>query len=456
MESVRKAPYLLAFVFVVTPFAHLMLPYSHIPVSFIILSLMLATADKQALHVTLVIGLVSLAAQIFILSRIDVPMNLIHLGALLGTLALFLLNDQTLQQSIKKYRQKNLEMDMTQASSKLLREMIKRTIDLETSREAADQIVHLLSRHYAFDACTLFLTNQDHQLTVKATTASGDDYEGLEAVARARFEEARHTGRASVYKEGESIAKCLHSVKRGISDSYFCLIWERKDLAGALLIENKSDKHLNKTVNTGYFRLIVANLRLILKSALNHEQVVRLTMTDALTGAFDETYLNHILNQKTAEYHLAGKSFVIAMVGIDRLGQLNDAHGQAFGDLVLKEVASFIREHVHMDAKGEMLFRLASDQFVIFFSEVDADTIVIPLENLKNQLANRAISGERGETVTVTASFGVAEFPGDGSSAGELMANAEAAMRKSKADGRNRITYFEALSSSSAIIRAPL
>ena len=453
MERVGKAPYLLALVFMATPFAHFLLPYSHIPVSFIILSLMLATADKQVPHITLLVGLVSLAVQTYLLHRLEAPVNLIYMGALLGTLALFLVNDQTLQRSIKKYRQKNLEMDMTQASSRLLREMIKRTIDRETSREAAEQIVQLLARHYEFDACTLLLTDQHQQLTVKASTAPGGDYASLEAIARERFEEAGRSGKASLYKSGEAMARCLHSVKRGIVDSYFCLIWEGKQVMGALLIENKTDKHLAKTAGTGYFKLIVDNLRLILKSIQNHEQVVRLTMTDPLTGAFNETYLNRILNQKISEYHLAGKSFVISMVDIDRLGQLNDIYGHAFGDRVLKETADFIGEQVELDAKGDMLFRLESDQFVIFMADTDTDVIAIPLENLKNQLADRKIFSEGGEAVVVTASFGVVEYPADGSNTDQLLANAEEALRKSKTDGRNRVTHFESMAASMTMVQ---
>lgn len=128
MESIKKTPYLLTLLLVAAPFTHLVLPYSHIPLSFIVLSLLLATADKKSPHITFAISLVAIAIQMYVLHRFNVPMNIIHFIAFMVTMALFLINDQTLQQSIRKYRKKHMEIDMTQANSHVLRDMIKKPL----------------------------------------------------------------------------------------------------------------------------------------------------------------------------------------------------------------------------------------------------------------------------------------------------------------------------------------
>lgn len=372
MDSVKKTPYLLALLLMAAPFTHLLLPYSHIPLSFIILSLLLATADKKNPHITFVISLVSIAVQVYVLHSVNAPMNIIHFIALMATMALFLTNDQTLQQSIKSYRKKHMEMDMTQANSQVLRDMIKRTIGRETVSDTASQIIKVFKQYYHFDNCTIFVSDFQNQLEVKGTTVSNDEIMSLETIARERLNELNHTGKASIYKDKEASMKCLQSLKRNVQYSYFHPILENTNLVAALLVENNSDKNLDKTVKGSFFKLIVDNIHLMVKNALNHEHVIRLTMTDSLTGAYTQEYLDHVLNQKLEEYRNTGKSFTIALIDVDHLGKLNTEYGQAFGDLVLKRAGTFYPKKYPPQCQGRYDFPLQKRPFCHLFCRCES------------------------------------------------------------------------------------
>lgn len=442
MESIKKTPYLLTLLLVAAPFTHLVLPHSHIPLSFIVLSLLLATADKKSPHITFATSLVAIVIQMYVLHRINAPMNIIHFIAFMATMALFLMNDQTLQQSIRRYRKKHMEIDMTQANSRVLRDMIKRTIDKETVSDAARQIIKTLIQYYHFDHCTIFMSDSQNQLMVKGTSESNQEILSLEIIAQERLNEMKRINKGSVFKNKEASLKCVQSLKRNVQYSYFHPIFENKDLVAALLVENKNDKNMDKTIQGSFFKLIIDNVHLILKNTMNHEHVIRLTMTDSLTGAYNQKYLDHVLNQKLTEYENTDKSFTIALIDVDHLGQLNQDYGHSFGDLVLKELVSFIRNNVRLNVKGDMIFRFKNDKFAIYFADVKAESIYKPLNNLREKLATQTISNDMGQSVSISASFGLAEYPASDNTAKGLLEKAEKALQESKDKGRNAVTVY--------------
>ena len=133
----------------------------------------------------------------------------------------------------------------------------------------------------------------------------------------------------------------------------------------------------------------------------------------------------------------------LMMIDIDRFKRINDALGHAVGDMVLKRVARLMHEEKR---EADILARFGGEEFIMMLPETGAEGAAVFAERLRSKIAAMAFQSN-GETFTVTASFGIAELElPSGNDAGEileaLVQQADAALYKSKEEGRNRISLY--------------
>ena len=162
---------------------------------------------------------------------------------------------------------------------------------------------------------------------------------------------------------------------------------------------------------------------------------------DQLTGLANRAMLLERLEHSVALARRSEKQLALFWIDLDRFKEVNDSRGHAAGDRLLREVARRLLETVR---DTDTVARLGGDEFVVVQADLDYALAA-------SQLAGRLIATlselydiGNGEQAVVTASIGVALFPGDGEDAAALLANADLAMYRVKAAGRNRYAFFEA------------
>ena len=135
----------------------------------------------------------------------------------------------------------------------------------------------------------------------------------------------------------------------------------------------------------------------------------------------------------------SGGSFAVLCIDLDRFKEVNDVFGHSVGDGLLREVALLLRR-----ATGDaFLARLGGDEFTVVVTEgAQPATAERMAEALQGALAADVVVDDH--HLHVALSIGVAIFPTDGSTAAALLANADAALYRAKADGRGTIRFFEA------------
>src|SRR6266567_3446848 len=133
-----------------------------------------------------------------------------------------------------------------------------------------------------------------------------------------------------------------------------------------------------------------------------------------------------------------GRLCAIIWVDLDRFKQMNDAHGHAMGDRILRTVAEKLKFEL---PAGTVIARFGGDEFVVLYENLqDALEARLVGQQLR-RLLNRSIDlGER--TTTVGASVGVAVYPHDATSADDLLKNADLALHFAKAGGRGKCRQF--------------
>jgi diguanylate cyclase (GGDEF)-like protein len=131
--------------------------------------------------------------------------------------------------------------------------------------------------------------------------------------------------------------------------------------------------------------------------------------------------------------------FAVLYLDLDRFKIVNDALGHPLGDKLLREVAVRTRNRLR---DGEMLARLGGDEFVVVQTHVDQaeDASALAARLIEDIGAPFDLDGHQ---VTIGVSIGIAMAPGDATGADELLRNADMALYRAKADGRNTYRFFE-------------
>lgn len=159
---------------------------------------------------------------------------------------------------------------------------------------------------------------------------------------------------------------------------------------------------------------------------------------DQLTNLPNRYLLNTEFSNKLEEARRNGNQLAVLFFDLDDFKNINDIFGHETGDLLLKEVAERISGNIR---RYDLFSRFGGDEFVMIMPFLnDHSEIYILLEKIiasfsdEFRLANNPVK--------VTTSIGVSIYPNDGSTPDKLLKNADLAMYRAKADGRNRYHFF--------------
>jgi diguanylate cyclase (GGDEF)-like protein len=172
------------------------------------------------------------------------------------------------------------------------------------------------------------------------------------------------------------------------------------------------------------------------------QRLLQLATSDPLTGLFNRGYVDDRLAMELSRARRYGNPLTVAVIDADRFKSLNDTHGHAAGDVVLKEIANLLRTSFRQsDTSG----RYGGEEFVVILPETDLESARRKVETLRQKMAGTPFAvAPSGPLIQVTISAGLASFPQDGEDAEQLFAVADDRMFEAKANGRNRVVVGSA------------
>ncbi|PWR23431.1 PleD family two-component system response regulator [Zavarzinia compransoris] len=167
------------------------------------------------------------------------------------------------------------------------------------------------------------------------------------------------------------------------------------------------------------------------------QMTVQLALVDPLTGLYNRRYLDSHMtaHDRAGEGRDAG-TLAVMMLDIDHFKSINDRFGHAAGDAVLRQFAHRIR----MNVRGiDLAARYGGEEFIIILPQTSADEARMIAERLVRVTANEPFQIGDGRELSVTVSIGVA-VRALGEAAEQAVGRADAALYRSKAEGRDRVT----------------
>jgi two-component system, cell cycle response regulator len=131
-------------------------------------------------------------------------------------------------------------------------------------------------------------------------------------------------------------------------------------------------------------------------------------------------------------------SLALLMIDLDHFKSVNDTYGHLVGDDVLREVGQFLLRDVRT---VDIVARYGGEEFVIVLPEQGEEGAVAIAERLRQRIAEAPlVRTADGDGLHLTVSIGVAIFPSlDVAAADDLLASADEALYRAKANGRNLV-----------------
>lgn len=169
------------------------------------------------------------------------------------------------------------------------------------------------------------------------------------------------------------------------------------------------------------------------------QRIERLAFHDSLTGLPNRLLFADRLTQALAVASRNKSFLAVCYLDLDGFKPVNDAHGHAAGDTVLKEIG---RRLLRIVRPNDTACRLGGDEFVLLLTHLESpDEYQTVLDRALIELM-KPIAISTDINVVVSASVGIARYPSEGTDVDHLLRNADKAMYQGKASGKNRVCVY--------------
>jgi len=184
---------------------------------------------------------------------------------------------------------------------------------------------------------------------------------------------------------------------------------------------------------------IVALATASVERGLHHDRLDALAFHDTLTDLPNRLLFTDRLEQKLNSAKRRKRSFAVLCIDFDRFKEVNDTYGHAVGDAFLVEMA---RRFLGASRESDTVARIGGDEFVILQPEItDAENAMEFASRMIETTLEPMAIGE--VTLQPSISIGVSVYPHDGTDAQTLLQNADTALYRVKAAGRNGFGLYE-------------
>lgn len=157
--------------------------------------------------------------------------------------------------------------------------------------------------------------------------------------------------------------------------------------------------------------------------------------TDALTGLYNRRQYELLFHRERERSRRLGTRLSLCVLDLDHFKHINDTHGHDVGDQVLRHVAAlFTRKLRQTDIVG----RFGGEEFIVLLPETDLECAERLVDRLRQCLEQAPVEAD-GETVHVTATFGLTEVEAQDGNIEQAVKRADRALYEGKQSGRNRV-----------------
>ncbi len=316
-------------------------------------------------------------------------------------------------------------------------------------QDAISQVGVVNTRSFIFDAMVMemFVYN-----IVKIATLTAPDRLLSDILDMLISLTPAYQGIVGIYKEGQWQEYAARDITGNIDirPDIFHINWDivpehayiSKDHSSITVISDFKDKkivvHLEDPMYSGEFeekdKVIVEHIVALMPSLIEDMELKRRSLFDSLTGLYARWYLMRRLEDIVSEASRDEDKVSILFIDVDNFKKINDTYGHDMGDVILKEIATRIKEAVRTT---DIVGRYGGDEIVVVMRHAGTDEAVKVSERIRREIMG--IREKYPEASKVSLSIGIASSEIFGYDHEKLLKAADQAMYKAKSLGKNRI-----------------
>jgi len=166
------------------------------------------------------------------------------------------------------------------------------------------------------------------------------------------------------------------------------------------------------------------------------EKLLRMAVTDELTGLFNRRYFMSRLHQEFERVRRYESIFTFIMIDIDFFKRINDTYGHLAGDCALRTAAEIMKKSLRL---SDTVGRIGGEEFAILLPETEIIDGVEIAERLRKKIDESEIEFE-GKSLKLTISAGVSDSDSNDTTVDGVLQRADIALYRAKEEGRNRVS----------------
>ena len=219
-----------------------------------------------------------------------------------------------------------------------------------------------------------------------------------------------------------------------VTHSIICLPLKMQGaVIGVIEIVNPEDMSLFQDNFMPLLSILADYVAIAIHNARTYRKIESLSVTDDVTGYYNSRYMHQHLDQLLHQ----GQEVSLVFLDVDNFKEVVDSHGHLLGSKILGEAAEVIASKLE---ENDRLVRYGGDEFVIVLPGQDKHTAFDKVVAVRKALADATFLQDMELAVGLTASFGIANYPGDAADKKELLQMADNSLYRSKDVGKNSIT----------------
>ncbi len=230
---------------------------------------------------------------------------------------------------------------------------------------------------------------------------------------------------------------------RGLASIALVPLRRGEQLDGVLALGSRDTTRFTPQLAGDFLAHLGLIAAICLENAVNRARLVRSGLTDFLTGFHNRRYLQSRLREELGRAQRNHSAVACLMIDVDHFKRINDQFGHLAGDAVLREVAQRIDTEMRTSDTGA---RFGGDEFAIVLPGGGVKEAEVVAHRVLNAVRGSPIVIGGGRTVSITLSIGVAAASPVSATRDlkplveRLIADADAALYKAKAAGRNGVS----------------
>jgi len=208
----------------------------------------------------------------------------------------------------------------------------------------------------------------------------------------------------------------------------------QKGVIGALVVQSYSGEVRYTEQDQALLQFVSTQIAAVIERKQTETWLRHIARHDVLTDLPNRGLFNDRLLAALARTQQADGRLALLYIDLDRFKQINDTHGHAIGDMLLREVGHRIR---HCVRESDTIGRIGGDEFIVLLNSIKLpEHASLIAEKIRASLEQPfELSGQR---LDISASLGIAVYPEHGDEKKLLIRHADSAMYRAKKMGGNR------------------